>query len=77
MVTNFEEYTHPLTADELVMFDLFVALVKHRTKKTAIKSGETEAFPLCACARSIGGKAGLCEKNKKTYVKIQMPKRCI
>lgn len=40
MVTNFEEYTHPLTADELVMFDLFVALVKHRTKKTAIKSGE-------------------------------------
>lgn len=40
MVTNFEEYTHPLTADELVMLDLFVALVKHRTKKTAIKSGE-------------------------------------
>lgn len=40
MITNFEEYTHPLTADELVMLDLFVAIVKHRTKKTAIKSGE-------------------------------------
>ena len=40
MVTNFEEYTHPLTADELVMLDLFVAIVKHRTKKTAIKSGD-------------------------------------
>lgn len=40
MVTNFEQYTHPLTADELVMLDLFIAIVKHRTKKTAIKSGE-------------------------------------
>jgi len=40
MVTNFEEYTHPLTADEMVMLDLFVAIIKHRTKKTAIKSGE-------------------------------------
>jgi len=40
MVTNFEEYTHPLTADELEMLDLFVAIVKHRTKKTAIKSGD-------------------------------------
>ena len=40
MVTNFEEYTNPLTDDELVMLDLFVALVKYRTKETAIKSVE-------------------------------------
>lgn len=40
MVTNFEEYTHPLTPDEMVMLDLFVAIIQHRTKKTAIKSGE-------------------------------------
>lgn len=38
MVTGFEEYTHPLTADEISMLDFFVSIVKYRTKKTAIKS---------------------------------------
>lgn len=40
MVENFEQYTEPLNAAELVMLDLFMAGIERRTVTTAIKSDE-------------------------------------